>query len=545
MILHRLPRSQCCFGILGALAFWFGAFSVVGFAAEEEVQRPNILWITCEDLTPILGCYGDPVADTPNLDWLASEGIRYENAYSVAGVCAPSRHALITGMYPTSTGGHNMRTVHNMVSDLPDYGVVLPPEVKCFSEWLRRAGYYCTNNAKTDYQFQPPLSAWDESDQDAHWRKRPEGVPFFAVINFLTTHESRVWTQAHEPLLVDESAVPVPPYLPDLPDVRRDVARKYSNTSEMDRQVGIILEQLRKDGLLDDTIIFFFSDHGGMLPREKRELYDSGMRVPLIVRFPDKWRAGEWEDELVSFVDFAPTVLSLAGIEPPSYLQGQAFLGSFDSGEDRKYVFGARDRMDTEYDRVRAVRSKRYKYLRNYRPELPYVQKIEYRENMAGMRAFIQAHEAGKLSEQAALWWRDHKPVEELFDTEADPNEFHNLADDPDYQQVLEEHRAAMDDWLETYGDMGAIPERELIYDVFWKGDSQPVTASVSAEWMEGRLHLTCSTEGSSIVWRYKGEGNPDQWFLYVNPFVPAEGKTIEARANRIGFKLSELLLVE
>ena len=282
-----------------------------------------------------------------------------------------------------------------------------------------------------------------------------------------------------------------------------------------------------------------------MLPREKRELYDSGMRVPLIVRFPDKWRAGEWEDELVSFVDFAPTVLSLAGIEPPSYLQGQAFLGAYRSAEERGFVFGARDRMDTEYDRVRAARSKRFKYLRNYRPELPYMQKIEYREQMAGMRAFAKAHEMGQLSEQAELWWRKHKPKEELFDTDADPNEFYNLADNPDYQQVLDEHRAAMDDWLETYGDMGAVPERELIFDLFWKGDSQPVAEAVSASWVQGLLHLHCPTEGSSIVWRYKGEGNPDQWFLYVEPFIPLNGKTIETRANRIGFQLGEILTIE
>ena len=356
---------------------------------------------------------------------------------------------------------------------------------------------------------------------------------------------SRIWTQSAEPLLVDEAAVPVPSYFPDIPDVRRDVARKYSNTTEMDRQVGIILEQLRRDGLLDNTIIFFFSDHGGMLPREKRELYDSGLRVPFIVRFPDKWRAGEVEDELVSFVDFAPTVLSLAGIKAPGYMQGQAFLGEFKAEKEREYVFGGRDRMDTEYDRVRAARSKRYKYLRNYRPELPYVQEIEYRKQMAGMRAMIKAHEQGTLSELAELWWRDHKPVEELFDTETDPNEFRDLAGDPAYQEILVRHRAAMDEWIGNYGDMGAIPERELIFDVFWKGEVQPKTEAVVAKIEEEALVLSCSTPGASIVWRYQGEGNPDQWFLYLEPFVPADGKTIEIRANRIGYQLSDLLLLE
>jgi arylsulfatase A-like enzyme len=501
--------------------------------------RPNILWLTCEDITPTLGCYGDSVVSTPNIDRLASMGIRYTNAYSVAGVCAPSRHGLITGMYPISTGGHNMRTINSMAPDVPNYSTVLPEEVRCFSEWLRAAGYYCSNNHKTDYQFIAPVTAWDECDLDAHWRKRPAGKPFFSIFNFITTHESRLWTKNDEPLLVDESAIVIPPYLPEHPKVRRDVARKYSNITEMDRLVGLLLDQLEADGLMDSTIIFFFSDHGGMLPREKRELYDTGLKVPLIVAFPGKSDDGQVDDQLVSFVDFGATVLSLAGVPVPEYIQGQAFLGEQKAAEERKYIFGARDRMDSEYDRARAVRDKRYKYIRNYYPDLPYVQNIEYRKQIPTMKVLYEYEAAGKLEGVQKLWWRNTKDAEELFDTWEDPYEFRNLAADPAHASKLQEMRNAMDEWLNTVGDKGAIPEVELVKQM-WGGDVQPVTAEVLVSEENGRVKLECPTPGASIAWRYKNEGNPDQWFLYTGPFIPETSKTIEFLAHRIGFKPSD-----
>jgi arylsulfatase A-like enzyme len=504
--------------------------------------RPNILWITCEDITPTLGCYGDSVVSTPNLDNLASEGIRYTNAYSVAGVCAPSRHSLITGMYPISTGGHNMRTTNNSVPGLPDYGTVLPEEVRCFSEWLRTEGYYCTNNRKTDYQFEAPITAWDECDVDAHWRKRPDGKPFFAIFNFLTTHESRIWTQGTEPLLVEEDKVPIPPYHPENPVVRRDYARKYSNITEMDRQVGIILQQLEEDGLLDSTIIFFYSDHGGMLPREKRELYDSGLKVPLIIRFPGSSEDGVVNDQLVSFVDFAPTVLSLAGIEIPEYMQGHAFLGNQKS-EEREYIFGARDRMDGQYDMVRAARDKQFKYIKNYYPDKPFIQAIEYRKQIPMMRELYRYEEEGLFTGLDSLWWRKTKPVEELYDTYADPYEFNNLAGNPEYEEKLLELRKALANLQNRVGDKGFIPESELILQM-WGGNTQPVTDEVKFSFDNDQLTLNCETPGSSIGWRYKDEGNPDQWFLYTGAFVPDSDKTIEVQAIRIGFKPSDILQI-
>lgn len=514
------------------------------FRVENLGFRPNILWITCEDITPTLGCYGDSAAFTPTLDQLAREGVRYTNAYSVAGVCAPSRHALITGMYPTSTGGHNMRTISNLVEDIPDYGTVLPPEVRCFSELLRADGYYCTNNQKTDYQFHAPVTAWDECDFDAHWRKRPPGKPFFSIINFITTHESRIWTQRWEPLLIDEAKVPIPPYFPEHPTIRRDVARKYSNIAEMDRQVGIILEQLEADGLLDSTIIFFYSDHGGMLPREKRELYDTGLRVPLLIRFPGKAMAGKVTNELVSFVDFAPTVLSLAGVDVPDYIQGQAFLGPQKPDEPRSYIYGGRDRMDTEYDMVRAVRDKQYKYLRNYFPDLPFVQEIEYRKQIPMMQILYEYDEKGLFEGIQKLWWRKTKPLEELYNISEDPWELNNLAEDPAYAVKLEEMRNALKAWQETFGDKGFIPEKEMLKEM-WGGETQPVTSAVEFNLENNLLIITCDTEGSSIAWRFKGEGDPDQWYLYTGPVEMSQPAVIEALANRIGFMDSEIRFFE
>ena len=295
-------------------------------------DRPNILWITCEDISPNLGCFGDLYAVTPNLDRLATEGVRYTNAFAVIGVCAPARSTLITGMYAPSLGTHPMRCR----GTLPDY-------VRCFPEYLRDAGYYCTNNVKTDYNFATPESAWDESSRQAHWRKRRAGQPFFSVFNFTSCHESQIRLpeekyaertadftsrQRHDPALAT-----IPPYHPDTPEVRRDWARYADMITYMDREVGALLAELDADGLADDTIVIFFSDHGAGMPRSKRWLYDSSLRVPMIVRFPKKYQhlapgePGAITDRLVSFVDFAPTVLSLAGVLIADHMQGEPFLG--------------------------------------------------------------------------------------------------------------------------------------------------------------------------------------------------------------------------
>ncbi|MFN4180590.1 MAG: sulfatase, partial [Armatimonadota bacterium] len=335
-------------------------------------ERPNFLWITCEDMSLTLGCFGDPYAVTPNLDKLAEEGVRFINVFTHSPVCAPSRSGVITGMYPTTIGTHNMRCQ-----------AVPPPFARCFTEYLRAAGYYCTNNAKTDYNFvhdpkistagaeAAPLTAWDESSSKAHWRNRPDpSQPFFAVFNITVTHESQL--RSRDPNLLrriaalppemrhDPDKAPVPPYLPDTPVVRHDIAQHYDTVTLMDMRVGEILRELEEDGLTENTIVWFWSDHGVGLPRAKRWVYDSGIHVPLIIRIPEKFRKwaypddpdrikpGSVIDDLIAFVDFAPTMLSLAGIPIPEHMQGQVFLGPQKS-PPRKFVYAARDRMDETY----------------------------------------------------------------------------------------------------------------------------------------------------------------------------------------------------
>ena len=444
---------------------------------KKNKAQPNILWITCEDMSPHLGSYGDSQVKTPHLDKLASEGIRYTRAFATAGVCAPSRSAIITGMYQQSIGTQHMRTAKlsaNKDAYPPDYvgySALVPEAVKCFPEYLRAAGYYCTNNAKEDYQFEAPPTVWDESSRKGHWRNRKNAEqPFFAVFNLMTTHESQVWERANEPLLVDPKNVQVPPYYPDVPEVRKDIARHLSNVMVMDQQAGEILSQLEQDGLSDNTIIFFFSDHGDGLPFVKREIYDRGTRVPLIIKFgknsesanPFGTKKGIVNDQLVSFVDLAPTVLSLAGCAIPNHLQGQAFLGSA-KGTPRKYIFAARDRMDSEYDRVRSIRDKQFLYLRNYMPEKPYYQNIAYRLQQPMMNVILKMKDQSRLNQQQMLWFRPSKPVEELYDCEADPWQFKNLADDPAYANKLRGLRQVYDEWIKDVGDLSGLPETQMV----------------------------------------------------------------------------------
>ena len=533
-------------------------------------KRPNILWLTCEDISPLLAMFGDSTARTPNLDRLAARGVRFPNAFSVAGVCAPSRHAIATGMYPISTGGHNMRTQWNaeiLASvGLKPYGAVLPPEVKMMSQILREEGYWCTNNQKTDYQFEPPKTAWDELGPKAHWRHRPDpAMPFFAVFNMEITHESQIWGTGktnlrfeegfedpdyptyrwddllagrdRPPLTVWPDSVPLPPYLVDDAITRRDAARVYSNIEIMDRQVGFLLDQLEADGLADNTIIFFYSDHGGPLPRQKRLLYDSGLRVPMVVAWPDGHRAGEVDDRLFSFVDLAPTTFSLAGVELPNYLQGQAILGPT-AAPPRDYVFAASDRLDGFYDRIRACRDKRFKYLRNYYPERGYYLPVVYREQMGAMQSLLEGRDRGTLTDAQAQWFRKTKPKEELFDTEADPYELRNLSGDPAYAEKLAELRMATDSWLERVGDLGAVNEIELVHQ-FWGGASEmPVTGRPQASRDSlGRFVLRSKTEGAQIAYQLTPRGGePGRWLVYTGPIDYVRGDTLRAVAQRIGF---------
>ncbi len=512
---------------------------------EDAEELPNILWISCEDLSPHFSFYGEETIATPNLSRLASEGIVYDNVFTTAGVCAPSRCAIITGMNQISVGGHNMRTLNNTYPEktgiLEGYSIVPSPDVKAFPEYLRAKGYYCTNNSKTDYQFEAPPTVWDESSATASWKNRKEGQPFFAVMNYMITHESRVWARADHPLHVDPASVPVPPIYPDTKTVRKDLARFYSNVVDLDSLVGVLLGQLEADGLLDNTIIFFWGDHGDGLPFMKRELYDRGLRIPLVIRFPKKENAGTRNTQMISGIDFGPTVLSLAGVEPPSNMQGTAFLGKYEK-EPHRYIYAARDRMDSEYDRVRAVRDNRYKYIRNFMPELPLYQNIQYRLQQDMMQEILALRDKKQLDSTQLKWFVPHKVPEELYDLQKDPYELTNLVNDPSFQTELERLREEMDRWLAAVIDLGAIPEKELIKKM-WNGqNSPPITSDVKIEAQNKTITLSCATPGASIGYKIISDHSPSpsSWQVYTTPFVVDAGQTVTTVAQRIGYEKSQ-----
>lgn len=417
-----------------------------------HTERPNILWIVSEDNSPLLGAYGDSLATTPNLDRLAGQGIVYTNAYATTPVCAPSRFTLITGTYANMMGTENMR------SRFP-----LPEFVRFFPEYLRQAGYHTTNNAKKDYNTVDQPEAWDESSNSATYIDRPSGRPFFHVRNMAITHESRL----HDPidtLIHDPNQISIPPYHPDTPRIRRDWAHYYDQITRMDARVGEILDELKQSGEADNTIVFYYSDHGGVLPRSKRFMFESGLRVPLIVYFPPKYAhlAPDQKrvDRLVSFVDFAPTVLSLAGVEPPGYMHGKPFLGAY-AASPREYVHAYRGRMDERYDLVRAVRDKEYLYVHNYMPQRIYGQHLNYLWQAPSMQSWHEEYEKGNLTAVQRRFF-EPKPVEELYKVSEDPYNINNLASDPDYQHVLLRMRQANTDWMLESQDLGFIPESRI-----------------------------------------------------------------------------------
>jgi arylsulfatase A-like enzyme len=516
--------------------------------AKDYPVQPNILWLVAEDLSPQhLGVYAGTGGSSPNLDSLAADGIFFTHAYSTAGVCAPSRAALITGAYQTSIGAMHMRTLgmsKNALDAYPpghqSYSAVIPENMKTYPELLRMAGYYTSNNSKEDYQFKGPVTMWDESNNKAHWRNRKDPKqPFFSIFNFTISHESQVWARADEPLLVDPADVYIPPYYPDDSITRAVMARFITNAMRMDMQVGEIIKQLKEDGLYENTIIFFYADHGDGMPYAKRELYDRGLKVPLIVKAPFLEKGGKAE-ELVSFVDFGPTVLSLAGVQIPESMQGQAFLGS-QKGPDRKYIYAARDRMDSEYDRVRAVSDGRYKYIRNYMPEKPNYQPIQYRLNNPLMIHLLELNKENKLDANQARWFATTKPDEEFYDTSVDPFEFNNLVANPEYAEKLAELRAAHLKWIEDFGDLGAMNEQEMVKN-WWDGkDTPPVTAGPEISFQSGKVTLSSATKGAAIGYR---KSSSDTWSVYQQPFEWKAGDSLYVNAHRIGYEPSEAVMV-
>ena len=542
--------------------------SAVANGIEARTDAPNILMIVAEDMSPRLGAYGDSLAKTPTLDALAENGLRFTRAYTVSGVCAPSRSSLITGVYATSMGTHQMRTSQGVLADGKiGYEAVPPPEVKAFPELLRAAGYSTANWAKKDYQFGEPSTIWDVDAgrfigpiDPALWRRLPDDKPWFVMMNLVSTHESRLvvagdtypkqWAPFVKAIaderastvtpVTDPSAVIVPGYFPDTPRVRQSIAQHYDNIHFMDSQVASILDALSEDGLSDDTIVIWTTDHGDPFPRAKRAVYESGTHVPLIIRAPGSASQGALNEQLVSFVDLAPTILGFAGVTSPAFIQGRDI---FTAGK-RQYVFSARDRMDQTSDRVRAVRDERYRLIRNDVTEIPYFRPLAFRDMFPIMREMWRMHEVEDLDAEQAYFFSSPRPKFELYDVTQDPDELINIAMDPAMKAVVDRLGKALESWISEVGDLGSVPEHRMVKNMWSGGDSQPVTnppkvSIIQTSQENGRVFLSEETEGSSISWR---QSDAEPWKLYTLPIDVVFGAPLSVKAIRYGFSESPTL---
>ena len=482
--------------------------------------RPNILWITCEDLSPILGCYGDKIANTPNIDLFAQNAVRFSNAYASAPICTPARSSLITGVYASSMGTHHLRGV-----------VPKSDKIKCFTEFLRKQGYYCTNNVKEDYNFITPEEAWDESSDSAHWRNRKPGQPFFSVFNFMVTHQSQtrygieklneINSTLDEKDRITPDDVEIPPYYPDTPIVRNNIASLYTQVHIMDKKFQEIINQLEEDGLRENTIIFFYSDHGTGLPRGKGYLHDTGIKVPLIIEFPEKYKhyspakAGAFSDELVNFIDFPPTVLSLTGIDPPKYMQGNPFLGQYRK-KPNDHVISIRDRRDEVLMFSRSIRTDKYHYIRNFLPHRPRMQRNFYSEITPIRQELRRLDKLGLLQPNEDWLMEDSVPVDELYDTEADPHELNNLAQEAEHQEIMELLKRNLFSWMVKTKDLGLVPEHEMIeqskgnapYDTFSDNFDPKTILDLVDKIGRGKQHINAfnfALQSKNPIYRYWG----------------------------------------
>lgn len=511
-------------GLIAGFLYLCGgnAYSAEG---SSDQSRPNILWVTSEDNSHHwIGCYGNKNAKTPNIDQLASDGIRYRYAYSNAAVCAVARNTLILGRYACSTGTHNMRSRYPV-----------PKDFRTYPSFLRDAGYYCVNRSKTDYNFKTnDKSHWDECGSKAHWKNRADGQPFFAVFNTTISHESCLFSKKTDSFRQrgaipktpsrDPSSVELPPHYPDTPEIRQDWVTYMDIITVMDKQVGSWLQELDDEGVRENTIVFYYSDHGGILPRAKRYINDTGTRVPLIVRFPKKWQhlapaeSGTVNDRPVAFIDLPPTVFSLAGVEIPEQFQGRAFAGKA-AVENEPFVFLYGQRFDSRMLRfVRAVTDGEYRYIRNFHPHRHRGIRAGYPHGQVGWQSIYKLKQAGELSEVQLGYWNQPQPVEELYHTADDPWELNNLADDPKHAERLARMRSATLNKMREIGDTGLVPESmyegissgSTVYD-YVHSDSFPYeevlnTALLAADGGDGSVRkLRAAMKHEHPVIRYWG----------------------------------------
>lgn len=527
------------------------------------LKRPNIFLITLEDLSSKFGAFGDPVAHTPNIDALAARGIKFTNVFTTAGVCAPSRSSLITGVHQQTLGTMHMRTTM-FGRDMPygaSYFAVPPANVKAFPELLRAQGYYAINKSKTDYQFGTPFTVWDESSGVANWKNAPANKPLFAMINFNQTHESFGFptdidleanrnakgfvprnikfnkTKTH---FTDPTDIVVPPYYPDAAEVRKSIALYYDNVARTDELIGKLIADIESSARGKNAVIILTTDHGDGLPRAKRTLYDSGLKVPTIIAYSDNRNAGTVREDLVSFVDMAPTILNFAGRDIPGFIQGHIFEGE-GRAAPRKYIYAAADRLDEREQRFKAVRDDGFKYIRNYTPDKPRLPDIGYQNNNPIMKQMRSMLAKGTLAPAAAQFLETPGPKAELYQLSTDPYEVDNLAEKTAYNAKLASMSGAMDDWIARTGDLSAMSELDMVAQM-WPNGTQPVTDAPAACVSKGKVQWRSATPGASIG--IADRKNAKQWGLYTGPYDGSDEAYYYAKAVRYGYAESSVARV-
>ena len=499
--------------------------------------KPNIIWLVCEDQSLFFSAYGDSTAYTPNLDNLAKHSSVYNNFFAVSPVCAPSRSSIITGMYPTTIGTQNMRaykknTSINTKTKLPIYSPVPKRKVQFFTEILRANGYYCTNNAKEDYNMEKSPLAWDESNKNAHWRNREKNKPFFSVFNFNITHESRIWGNYRQHSQEEINKVILPPFYPQNDVIKNDYVTNYKNIEKLDNQIGEIISELKEDGLYEKTIIFFYSDHGGPFPRYKRSIYDTGLKCPLIIKWDNKYETNK-NNQLISFIDLAPTVLDICNVDIPENMEGTSFYNK----DKRTYIYAATDRFDEFTDKRRCIRNKNFKLILNGDLNSSVVKPVSYRKNMNTMRILDSLNYLKKNTSSMENWYKKTKPKYELYDIVNDPYELNNLYKNRDYNIVFNELKKKLNIWIGN-SDYGNINENQLINEM-WPNGEKPLLKDPSVIKTEKGFKIISNNDNSSLGWR---DNSSENWKVYLEDEIIYPKNNFEIIEFSPGFGFIEKL---
>ena len=485
-------------------------------------ESPNFLWLVCEDQSLFFSMYGDSNANTPHIDQLARDGIIYNNCYTPSPVCAPSRSSLITGMYPTSIGTQHMRSYKENVSKtqinpnnkLPYYSPKPSKPVRFFTEDLRAKGYYCTNNAKEDYNMMCSPLAWDESSNEAHWRNKKKGQVFFSIFNFYVTHESSIWKNNHVYDTNKLNSINVPKIFPASDAIKSDFLANYKNLEILDAKIGIIIDQLKEDGLYDNTIIFFFSDHGGPFPRYKRSIYETGIRCPMIAKWIDNNDKPE-NNQLISFIDFAPTILDAANIERDIPFEGISFYKK----NQRNYIYAATDRFDENTDKRRCIRGGNYKLIYNEDTTSPIYNLVEYRKQMKTMQVLDSLNNKQELNTYYSNWFSKDKDRFELYEVSEDYSEANNLIHNSKYEGIFKTLEHYLFAWIEE-SDFGNMSESAMLDSMFTKSMSIPKLNMPEIIINDLGFLIKSNNLYASVGWRNKNE---KIWKIYktdqlINP---------------------------